>query len=109
MIEIGTFPWWAVLVVFVATLVLGIFVGAPIATEYYDLSLPGEVSVLFALMPFVYFYYLVPLCFVAAAGFWAIRPKAGFAVKSMYLMASTVVTWAIFYGIGVANYYAQDT
>jgi hypothetical protein len=100
-------PWWVAVLVFIGTIIIGIFIGAPIATDYYALSIPTEVSQLFALMPFVYFYYLIPLCLLSAYFFMLAKPSLNKIGAIFFISFSMFTVSGIFYVIGVSNYYGQ--
>ena len=103
--EIKTTPLWLAPVLFITTLILGIYVGTPFAVSYYNLGIPSEVSQLFALMPFVYFYSSIPLCLVCAWGLKFVRKKSNKLVNTGYILLCVILVPVIFYGIGVSNYY----
>ena len=86
-------------------MLIGVFLGAPIATRYYNLTIPAEVVQLFVLMPFVYFYTLVPLCFVIAFTIIQLCRKSNVLVHAVCISLCMVIIPVIFYGIGVSNYY----
>jgi len=98
-------PWWLAPLLFAGTVFIGIYLGAPIAVSYYSLSYPSEVQRLFALMPFVYFYLLIPLCLVGVVGLRIIRVRSTRLVSAAYVFLCFIAVPAVFYGIGVSNYY----
>jgi len=103
--NIKTIPIWFIPVLFITTLVLGVYLGVPIATRTYSLSIPSEVSQLFALMPFVYFYALIPLCVLCAWGLKLVRKNSNKLVTAAYILFCVIFVPVVFYGIGVSNYY----
>ena len=103
--DIKTTPIWFIPVLFIATVVLGVYLGAPIAASTYSLSIPSEVSQLFALMPFVYFYALMPICILCAWGLKLVRKKLTKLVTAVYILFCVIFVPVIFYSIGVSNYY----
>ena len=98
-------PLWVIPLLFFTTLVVGIYLGAPLATKHYNLTIPSEVAELFALMPFVYSYTLVPLCLVCAVGLKLIRAKTSNAISIAYILLCVILVPIIFYGVGISNYY----
>ncbi len=103
--KIKTTPLWLAPVLFISTLVIGIYIGTPIAVSFYDLAIPSEVSQLFALMPFVYFYSSIPLCIACAIGLKLVRKKSNMAINIFYILLCVILVPVIFYGVGVSNYY----
>ena len=103
--HIKSIPIWLAPLLFVSTLFIGIYVGSPIAVDYYNLSIPTEVDQLFALMPFVYFYLSIPLCLLCAWGLKLVRKRGSNALSVSYIFICILLVPVIFYGVGVTNYY----
>ena len=99
-------PWWLVLLLYVTTLLLGIYVGAPITDIDYELTIPSEVAELFALLAFVHWYYLIILCLLATLGFKYVRKKKNMVLDITYLVCYILLVPIVFYGIEVSNYYS---
>ena len=93
------------LAVFISTIIIGMYVGAPIAIKVYDLTIPSEVQALFMLMPFVYFFASIPLCFLSGFCFRYIAIKKNYRLNVAYTLLCIVLVPTVFYGIGVAHYY----
>lgn len=98
-------PWWFATVLPASTVVIGIYGGTPIAVRRYRLDLPSEVSQLFALMLFVYFYVLIPLCLLSAVGLKVVRGKSNKVASAAYVFLCVIAVPAAFYGIGASYYY----
>ncbi len=98
-------PWWLVPIYFITSVILGLYIGVPLAIKHFDLTIPSEVNELFVLMAIVYSYYLLPLCFVAAFGYRYVRAKKGKFLQIAYLIFCAFAIPMFFYGIGVTLYY----
>lgn len=98
-------PLWLIPLLFATTLVLGIYVGSPIAISYYKLGIPTEVDQLFAVMPFGYSYSFIPLCFACAWGLKKVREKSSKLMNMLYVLFCVLLVPIIFYGVAVTNYY----
>ena len=98
-------PFWFAAMLLITTFVIGIYVGAPIAVNYYNLTLPNEVVKLFVLMTFGYFYWLIPLCYMCAEGLKLVRKKFNMLISTVYVLLCIILVPIIFYGIGISNYY----
>ena len=105
LLELKETPLWLIPLLFVTTLVLGIYVGSPIANSYYKLGIPTEVDQLFALMPFGYFYLFFPLCFACVLGLKKVRKRSSKLMNMSYVLFCVLVVPVIFYGLAVTNYY----
>lgn len=81
---------------FVTTLIIGLYVGTPIAVEVYQIGISSEVSQLFALMPFVYFYALLPLCLISALAFKFIRRTSSKVICGAYLLLCSLAVPGVF-------------
>lgn len=92
---------------YISSMVIGIFVGSPLAAKYYRLTISTEVDQLFFLMPIVYFFLSLPLCIAAAAGINHPRFSGRKYLKLIYIGLCTVLVPIVFYGIGVSLYYRK--
>ncbi|KZN58353.1 hypothetical protein [Pseudoalteromonas luteoviolacea] len=95
-------PWWFLIVLYITTLVIGVFVGAPMMIEAYDLTLSVEVKRLFVLMPLIRIHYLLPLLIIAAFGLKVVREKNNKQLTKAFIFASVILTPCIFYGLHVS-------
>jgi hypothetical protein len=102
-------PWWLTILLYMTSLLLGIFVGAPIAVTYYKLTIPSEVAELFGLIAINHWYYLVGLSLLATFGFKYVRSKKNLAFIFTYLFFSVLIIPVVFYGVEVSNYYSYKT
>jgi len=98
-------PWWLTILLYISSVLLGIYVGAPIAVDYYELTIPSEVDELFALLAIYHGYYLFGLCLIATFGYKYIRLRKILILNLGYLILSIFLVPMIFYGIEVSNYY----
>ena len=92
-------------VVFILMILWGIYVGAPIAIQKYGLTIHVEVKILFLLMPFVYFFGSLPLCFASGYCFKFVSSKGNSVLNVFYVLISSIFAAVIFYGVGVSLYY----
>jgi len=102
---IKTTPWWLTILLYISSVILGIYIGSPIAVAYYKLTIPVEVDELFGLIAIYHWYYLVGLSLLATLGFKYIRSKKNLSFSLIYLILSILLVPVIFYGIEVSNYY----
>lgn len=91
------------------TVLIGIYVGAPIAAEHYDLKLLAEVKELFVLLPLGYFYITLPAAVLFAIGFWFVLKRCSALWSALYCVSGFVLFPVVFYGLAVSNYYGQGT
>lgn len=98
-------PWWLAIVLYITSVMLGIYVGTPIAVKQYQLSIPSEVNQLFALLAIYHFYYLLALCVAAAIGYKFLRSRKNQLIQFGYVVVCIMLIPTIFFGIEVSNYY----
>ncbi|MCF2859143.1 hypothetical protein L1286_16795 [Pseudoalteromonas sp. SMS1] len=98
-------PWWFLIVLYITTLVIGVFIGAPIMIEAYDLTMSIEVKRLFVLMPLIRIHYLLPLLIIAAFGLKLVRDRNNKLLTKVFILASVVLTPCIFYGLHASYIY----
>lgn len=97
---------WFVPYLLILTVFYGVMFGVPLAVKVYDLSLEGEVKILFMFMPFVYFYYMVPLLIAAAFFYNKLPNKRNTLFKVVYVVVTPFILAILFYGIGISTYYS---
>jgi len=102
---IKTMPWNLVIFFYISTVVIGIFVGAPIATKYYNLTIPNEVGELFFLLPITNFFLMLPICMLAAVGSQHKYLSGKKYLKIMYFALCSFMVPLVFYGVTVSLYY----
>lgn len=87
------------------TVMMGIYIGAPLAAEYYKLELLSEVKQLFVLLPVGYFYITIPVVVLFAAGFWLALKRYSMTFSVLYGVSVFIAYPVLFYGLTVSNYY----
>ena len=92
---------------YISCIVIGMYIGSPLAAKYYKLNISTEVDAFFFLMPVMYFFLSLPLCILAAAGISHPRISSSKFLKIICIGLCTFLVPTVFYGIGVSLYYSN--
>ncbi|ESP90580.1 MULTISPECIES: hypothetical protein [Pseudoalteromonas] len=98
-------PWWFLILLYVTTLIIGTFIGAPLLAYAYDISMSIEVQRLFVLMALMRVHFLLPLMIAATIGLTYVRGKKNKSLTYAFIAACVVVIPSIFYGMQASDIY----
>ncbi|OCQ23533.1 hypothetical protein A7985_06220 [Pseudoalteromonas luteoviolacea] len=102
---IETTPWWFIIILYITTIVLGGFIGAPLMASLYNLPTLSEVQQLFVLTALIKFHYLFPILVVATCGLKFVRNKNNKTLTKVFMLGSIILTPSIFYATQAAAIY----